>query len=229
MHKSRTEMIAPMAIRVLLVDDQVIIRQGVKTILNREADIRVVGEADNGSQAVEQTAASNPDLVLMDIVMPGSNGIAATRAIKESHPQSQVLILTAHADQEIFRRAAEAGAAGYVLKDIAPEHLIAAIRAVHSGRTMISPVISKQMLAYFFAMRNDRHISTTARVCGLTLRDLDVLRGLVDGLSDKEIAAKLFLSASTIKTHLRAIYRRLKVRNRAQAVGVAVEKKLLII
>jgi DNA-binding NarL/FixJ family response regulator len=215
-------------IRVLIVDDHTLFRQGLKMILREEGDIRVVGEADSGEKAVEQAALLKPDLVLMDIMMPGSNGISATRSIRQNHPQSRVLVLTAHVDQELFRKVAEAGAAGYVEKDISPTNLIAAIRAVHEGGTSISPSIAKQMFDYFFATRSEAQakISPAGLAHGLTEREIEVLSRLVEGLSDKEIGAKLFISESTVKTHLRAIYHRLHVRNRAQAVALAIERKL---
>jgi DNA-binding NarL/FixJ family response regulator len=216
-------------IRVLLVDDQVLIRQGVRAVLyqERNPDVEIVGEAGSGEEALAKVAALHPDVVLMDIMMPGGDGITATRKIKQQHPGVQVLILTAHGDQDLFQKAAEAGASGYVLKDITPPNLVRAIRTVHDGGTMLSPTIAKQIVDYLFATRHDMHLATTGRIYGLTQREVDVLVGLVQGLSDKEIAKKLFLSESTVKTHLRAIYRRFQVKNRAQAVAFAVEKKLL--
>ncbi|HLY22952.1 MAG TPA: response regulator transcription factor [bacterium] len=216
-----------MAIRVVITDDQTIILSGLKAILKPEPDIQVVGEAVNGHQAVERVAALRPDLVLMDMMMNGEDGATVTKIIRERFPQTAVLVLTAHADQKLFRRAAEAGASGYILKDITPHDLVAAIRAIHAGSAMISPTISKQILQYFSTAKPAADICNAARVFGLTQREVDVLAALVDGLSDKLIGRRLFLSESTVKTHLRSIYRRLRTSNRAQAVAVTVEQKLL--
>lgn len=216
-----------MAIGVLIADDQTLIRQGVKVILRPEPDIQVVGEAENGQEAIDKVVSLHPDLVLMDVVMPGCDGIAATREIKERSPQTQILILTVYADQTLFRRAAEAGAIGYVLKDISPANLANAIRAAHNGRTTLSPVIARQMIDHFHSFRGTRDVAPVRAGNGLTPREIDVLTGVTEGLSDKEIAAKLFLSESTVKTHLRAIYHRHRLRNRAQAVVFAIERRLV--
>jgi DNA-binding NarL/FixJ family response regulator len=216
-----------MGIRVLLVDDQSIILSGLRAILRSEPGIQVVGEAVNGHQAVEKAGTLRPDLVLMDMMMNGQDGATVTKVIRDRFPEIGVLVLTAHADQKLFRRAAEAGAAGYILKDIAPQNLVAAIRAIHSGGAMISPTISKQILQYFSTAKPTADICNGARVFGLTQREVDVLAALVEGLTDKQIGRRLFLSESTVKTHLRSIYRRLRASNRAQAVAVTVEKKLL--
>jgi len=225
------------AIRVLLVDDQTIFRQGIRLMLE-EADLQVVGEANSGEEAIARTAALRPDVVLMEISIPGDNGIAATRVIRQRHPASRVLILTGHTEYLLFREAAEAGAAGYVLKDIAPHNLITAIRAVHSGGTMLSPAIAKRILDSFFAEGRGLRttvadsvdgpdLAATVREHGLTPRETEVLAGLVERLSDRQIAERLSLSETTVKTHLRRIYQRLRVRNRAEAAAMAVERKLL--
>jgi DNA-binding NarL/FixJ family response regulator len=215
-----------MSIRVMLVDDQPIVLRGLRAILQSESDIELVGEALDGQQAVEKAKELQPNILLMDMVMNGQDGAAATKIIVTQHPHIRVLVLTAHTDQETFRKAAEAGAAGYILKDIEPHNLCRAIRTVHAGRTMVSPTVSQQILHYF-SMKQPFKISAAAGLYALTEREVDVLAALVDGLSDKQIGRRLFLSESTVKTHLRSIYRRLHVRNRAQAVAVAVEQKLL--
>lgn len=216
-----------MSIRVLVVDDQGLTRRGILSILKPDSDIEVLDEASDGPEALQKAVALQPDLVLMDIMMPGGDGITATRAIKERCPRTQVLILTFSPDPELFRKAAEAGAVGYVLKDISPENLANAIRAVHNGKGMLSPQIAKQMMDGLYSSRHERPATSVRRTHNLTEREVDVLMGLVSGLSDKEIAARLFLSEATVKTHLRTLYRRLKLRNRAQAAAFAVEKGLL--
>ena len=139
-----------LGIRVLLADDQTLIRMGLKAVLRPERDIEVVGESENCRDALEKAVALSPDLVLMDLLTSGGGGIEATRAIKHQCPTTQVLILTVFADPGLFRKAAAAGASGYVLKDISPENLTNAIRAVHSGKTMISPVMARHMMDGLF-------------------------------------------------------------------------------
>lgn len=217
----------PIVIRVLLVDDQILTRIGLRMILQTEKDIMIVGEAANGREAVDMVLALRPEVVLMDLRMPESDGIDATQTIKQRCPRTQVLILSVYADLELFRKAAAAGAVGYVLKDITPANLVNAIRAVHNGKTMINPTIARQMVESLVS--HDRASADTAcrRLRELTDRDIEVLAGVTQGLADKEIAAKLFLSESTVKTHLRAIYRKLGLRNRAHAATFAIENNLV--
>lgn len=216
-----------MSIRVLLADDQIVTRVGLKALLQPERDIAIVGEAEDGKDALAKAVSLSPDVVVMDMMMPGLDGIEATRAIRQRCPKTQVLILTAYADQDLFRKSAQAGATGYILKDVSPTDLAEAIRTVHEGKTMISPIVARQMVNYLFATRNEPDTVGTPRRHGLTRREIEVLLGVAQGFSDKEIASKLFLSESTVKSHLRAVYHKLKLRNRAQAAAFAVEKDLL--
>ncbi len=212
------------AIRVLIVDDQVLARLGLKAVLEPERDIEVVGEAGNGREALEKSIALRPDVALVDVMMPGGDGIEAARAIKHQCPNTQVLMVTVHADHELFRRAAMAGATGYVLKDIAPANLVDAIRIIRNGKTMVYPAVVRPMVG---DSRNDDDMLRVGGIgqrYGLTNRDFDVLRGVALGLSDKEIASKLLLSRSTVKTHLRKIYRKLKIRNRTGAAAVMLDE-----
>lgn len=213
-------------IRVLLVDDQALFREGVRAFLSRERGMYVVGEASSAVEAVEKAGALRPHVVIMDLMMPDGDGIAAIRRIKQLRPEVRILVLTARCEHRLFQRAAEAGARGYVLKDIAAANLVKAIHSIHQGGVMLSPTIAKQIIDHLFATQDDQS-GTTGRVHGLTQRERDVLVKLAEGLSDKEIAAKLFLSEATVKTHLRSIYQRFHVKNRTQAVALAVEKKLL--
>jgi len=215
-----------MRIRVLLADDHVLTRQGLRALFAREHDIEVVGEVSTGREAAELAEKLQPDVVLMDVVMEEGDGIEATRAIRQRCPKTQVLILTVHADQELFRRAIAAGAVGYVLKDISPENLVRAIRAVYSGKTMVSPRILRGLIEEMQRQAEEGRLGGIRRVHGLTEREVEVLLAVAQGCSDKEIAAQLFVSQSTVKTHLRSIYRKLGVRNRAQAAAWAVEKGL---
>jgi DNA-binding NarL/FixJ family response regulator len=215
-----------MTIRLLIVDDQSLTRVGLRVVLQDAADIEVVGEAESGPEAVRLTAQLKPNVVLMDLKMPGGDGIEATRVIRQECPATQVLILTVYSEPGLFRKAIAAGAVGYVLKDISPENMIRAIRAVHQGRTMINTNIARQLLEDLAS--NGFGTEPVRRgLHGLTDRDLEVLVEVARGLADKEIAAKLFLSESTVKSHLRSIYRRLGLRNRAHAAAWAIEKNLL--
>jgi len=211
-----------MGIRVLLADDHPVFRYGVRDGLGRFGDIEVVGEADNGTSAVAQTLALRPDVVLMDLAMPGGGGIAATEEIRRSCPTTKVLILTEYGDVELLRKTAAVGAAGFVLKDITIANLAAAIRAVHHGSTMINPGLARQLWEEL--ARGGRGAERTLR---LTDREMEILAGLAKGLSDRELAAKLFLAKSTLKGHLRDIYRKLKVRNRVQAAAYAIQHNLV--
>ena len=216
-----------MAIRVLIVDDQILTRVGLKAVLQSERDIEVTGEAENGREALEKAVALSPDVALVDIMMPGGDGIAAARAIKQRCPNTQILILTVHADQEFLQRAAMAGATGYVLKDISPTNLVNAIRVIHSGKTMIYPAIARHMVGGGLYSNGMPPLTARGQRHGLTERQISILLGVALGLSDKEIASKLVLSKSTVKTHLRTIYHKLKIRNRTEAAAFVVAQELM--
>lgn len=215
-----------MPVRVMVVDDHGIVRAGLRGLLTSEADIAVVGEASGVKEAVRKAIELNPDVVLMDVNLPDGSGIEATRLIKQSCPNTQVLILTIYDDQDTVLKAVQVGAIGYVLKDIPPEYLAGAIRSVHSNRTMINPAIARRMVERLAVTEQEALLFNFRRGPGLTAREIDVLRGVAEGLSDKEIALKLFLSEPTIKSHLRSIYQKLHIRNRAQAAVYAVKNSL---
>ena len=220
-----------MTIRVLLVDNQILFREGVKATFRSEPTIEVLGEAADANEAIEKAVATDPDLVLIEIALPHGDAIDAVRTIKRRCPRTQVLVLTSRVDQEGFRRAAGAGAIGYVLKDIDPANLVRAIQAAYNGKTMLSPTIARQLVDHYFSAsgefadsREDRGPPVQPK---LTKHEIDVLGGVAQGLSDKRIAANLFLSEATVKTRLRAIYHKLGLRNRAHAAVFAVESGLL--
>ncbi|HEX9532367.1 MAG TPA: response regulator transcription factor [bacterium] len=215
-----------MTIRVLVVDDHSVVRLGIRMILQPEPDIEVVGEVERSRDVLQHVRALSPHVVLMDIMLGGGDGIEATRAIKQHCPDVQILIVTAYADQQLFQKAVEAGAVGYVLKDITPTNLASAIRAVHTGKTMINPAVARQMVEHLFTVREES-IGMARRQYGITDREMEVLGGVAKGLSDKELGSSLGVSESTVKMHLRAIYSKLKLRNRAQAAVFAVEKGLV--
>lgn len=195
-------------------------------VLQSERDIEIVGEAKNGSDALEKAIALNPEVVLIDLPMTNGDTIETTRTIKERCPGTQILILCTSVDLEFFRTTAAAGAGGYVLKDITPADLAHAIRAAHNGMVMIIPALVKEIVDVLTRNRTSPP-EAIERPHRLTGREIEVLAGTVQGLSDKEIASKLFMSESTVKTHLRTIYHRLNVRNRAQAAAFAIENDLL--
>ncbi len=214
------------AIRVLLVDDQVLVRDGVKQVLRAERDIEIIGECGSEHGELERHLDRRPDVVIMDIVLSHRDGVEAIRAVRQRCQNAKVLVLTTNVNHEVFRRAASAGAEGYVLKDVLPVNLVNTVRVVHRGSMTINPEIVRHVLedltGHGPAARAVRHQSY-----GLTAREVEVLSRVAEGLSDKEIASALFLSEATVKSHLRSVYQKLKLRNRAQAVAFAVSKGVL--
>jgi DNA-binding NarL/FixJ family response regulator len=212
-------------INVLLVEDQCLVRSGLKALLNQEPDIRVVGEATDGEEAVQMARDIQPDLVLMDIRLPKIDGIEATRKIKDADGGVEVLVLSAYEDDESVFQAIQAGASGYVLKDITPTNLMRAIRAVRSGMSTVHPGITRKLLERISLMSRARTPGAAPiHSDGLTDREVEILVGVAKGASSRELAAKLFVSESTVKSHLRTIYRKINVRDRSQAVAYAIRK-----
>jgi two-component system NarL family response regulator len=215
-----------MPVRVMLVDDQQIVVSGLRAMLQVEHDIAIVGEARGVKEALKKATELKPDVVLMDVNLADGSGIDATRQIKENCPGTEILMLTVYDDQETVLKAVQAGAIGYVLKDISAENLLRAIRSVSSDRTMINPVIARKLIERLAATERDVLLSGLRHGPGLTVREMEVLKGVAVGLSDKEIALKLFLSEPTVKSHLRSVYQKLKIHNRAQAAVYAVRNGL---
>jgi DNA-binding NarL/FixJ family response regulator len=205
-------------IRVLVADDQSMIRAGFRLLLAREPDIDVIAEASNGIEAVQQAARFNPTVVLMDIRMPELDGIQATRHILEADPSARVLILTTFDLEEYVYEALQAGASGFVLKDDPPEQLIAALRTVAAGDALLSPAVTKAVIQRF--TRLPRPVPPKA-VDELTARELDIFRLIAEGLSNGEISERLFISDTTVKTHVTHILQKLDLRDRVQAVVLA--------
>ena len=220
-----------MTTRVLLVDDQALLRLGFRLVLEAESDLEVVGEAGDGRAALEQVAALAPDVVLMDVRMPGMNGIEATERLVAAHPGTRVLILTTFDLDEYAFAALRAGASGFLLKDARPAELVTAIRSVASGDAVVSPRVTRRMLEMFAG-----HLpgpdepapdpGTDPRLRDLTPRELEVLECVAQGQSNAEIAAALYLSEATVKTHVGHVLAKLGVRDRVQAVVVAFEAGL---
>jgi DNA-binding NarL/FixJ family response regulator len=202
-------------IRVLVVDDQPLMRQGFRMILAAEPDIDVVGEADTGATAIRQVAALRPDVVLMDIQMPVLDGIAATRQL----PDTRVLILTTFGNDEYVAAALHAGASGFLLKDTTPEQLAHAVRVVAAGDALIDPALTRALIRR--ALPSLTRPSTPPRFDQLSTRELEVLRLLAQGLSNAEIAGVLVITEATVKTHVSRMLTKLGLRDRVQAVVLA--------
>jgi DNA-binding NarL/FixJ family response regulator len=204
-------------IRVVVVDDQVVVTEGLRVILNLAPTIEVVGVAYEGAQAVELVGKLNPDLVLMDLKMPGMNGIRATRVIRENYPKTRVLVLTTYdADEWVFD-AIRAGASGYLLKDSDGEDIVAAIEGTVEGRTHIDPAVADKLLALA-----RQQIKPDAAVFALlNERELVILRHLARGLTNTDIARELFLAEGTVRNYISAILNKLGVTDRTQAVALA--------
>jgi len=206
------------AVRVLLVDDHPVVRQGLRALLSTQDGIEVVGEADDGEAAVAAAERLSPDVVLMDVVMPGMDGIEALRRIGERRPQTRVVMLTSYADERRAMEAVDAGASGFLLKDASPRDVAAAIRAAHRGEAVLHPSGAAKLLA-------ERRRPPAAHA-DLTARELEVLRLIARGLQNKQIAAQLHVSEKTVKTHVSAILRKLDVTDRTQAAMYAVRERL---
>ena len=216
-------------IRVLLADDQALIRMGFRMVLDAEADIEVVGEAADGAAAITQAKALNPDVVLMDIRMPGVNGIEATAEITRTL-DTKVLILTTFDLDEYAFGGLRAGASGFLLKDTRPAELIEAIRTVASGEAVVSPRITRRMLEMFAGQLPSGATGSgqvDPRIASLTPRETEILCLVARGMSNAEIAAELVVSATTVKTHVGSVLAKLGVRDRVQAVVVAYETGLV--
>lgn len=211
-------------IRVLLVDDEALVRAGLRMILETAGDVTVVGEADNGAEAVEAVRRSNPDVVLMDIRMPRLDGIAATKALRSLDRPPAVLVLTTFdLDDHVFR-ALQAGAAGFLLKDTPPAELVNAVQVVAAGDSMLSPSVTRRLIARFAAGgASSRQERARARLAVLTARELEVLLEVGRGRSNAESGATLFLSEATVKAHVSRLLDKLGVANRVQLAILAFE------
>jgi DNA-binding NarL/FixJ family response regulator len=206
-------------IHVLLVDDQTLIRQGIHLLLELEADIQVVGQAANGREALEQVERLQPDVVLMDVRMPGMGGVEATRLIGERFPQVKVIILTTFEDDETVFEGLKAGARGYLLKDVSSEEMAQAVRKVASGEALIQSRITGKVLAEFSRLAGEKSTARAASLpVPLTERELEVLQALARGLSNREIADELVITEGTVKNHVSNLIEKLGVRDRTQAI-----------
>jgi DNA-binding NarL/FixJ family response regulator len=210
-------------IRVLLCDDQALVRSGFRMILDARPDLEVVGEAEHGLQAVEQTRSLEPDVVLMDVRMPNLDGIGATQEIVSSGSRARVLILTTFDPDEYVYEAIRAGASGFLLKDVEPEELVDAIRVVAAGNALLGATVTTRLLERF----GQAAAATAPSLEELTERELEILRLVAEGLTNAEIAERLVVSETTVKTHVSSVLRKLGVRDRVQAVIAAYESGLV--
>jgi DNA-binding NarL/FixJ family response regulator len=212
-----------MTVRVLVADDQSMVRAGFRMLLSGEEDIEVVAEASNGLEAVEKAVRFNPTVVLMDIRMPELDGIQATRRIIASDDTARILILTTFDLDEYVYEALRAGASGFVLKDDPPEQLLAAVRTVAGGEALLSPAITKRVIKQFTRIPQP---APPQQLDELTERELDVFRLIARGLTNVEIGQELYISDTTVKTHITHILQKLDLRDRVQAVVLAYETGL---
>jgi DNA-binding NarL/FixJ family response regulator len=213
-------------IRVLVADDQALVRAGFRQLLEREADLEVVGEAADGVEAVELARRLRPDVVVMDIRMPNLDGLEATRRLLSGSSTPRVLVLTTFDLDEYVFDALRAGASGFLLKDAAPEELVSAVRLVARGDALLAPSITRRVIEQF--VRAATPVPAQAGVDELTPREREVLLLVARGLSNAEIAKELFLTAGTVKTHVAHILRKLDARDRVQAVITAYESGLVV-
>lgn len=229
-----------MAIRVLVVDDQSLIREGLTIILDSQSGIRVVGQAADGREAISLASRLQPDVILMDIKMPRMDGIKATRQIKEEYAKTQIIILTTYAEDELVFEGIRAGASGYLLKDITRDQLVEAVRGVARGEAQIDPAVAAQVLAEFQRMANalrrhtlrppttaDEAVTDLPPMEALTPREETILHLLTEGLTNAGIATRLHLSEGTVKNHVSEILSKLHANDRTHAVVLAIKRGLL--
>jgi DNA-binding NarL/FixJ family response regulator len=213
-----------MSIRVLVADDQSMVRAGFRMLLGGEDDIDVVAEAGDGREAVDKAARFEPNVVLMDIRMPDVDGLQATREILAASPEVRILILTTFDLDEYIYEALSAGASGFVLKDDPPEQLIAAIRTVAAGDALLSPSVTNRVISQFARLQRP---APPKELDELTARERDVLRLIAKGLSNAEIGEELFISDTTVKTHVTHVLQKLNLRDRVQAVVLAYQSGIM--
>ena len=227
MAESAEKLATDEAVRVLIVDDHALFRRGLQMVLQGERDIDVVGEAEDGHEAIEKAEATTPDVVLMDVRMPKRTGIEATRAIKDNLPSTKILMLTISDEEADLYEAIKAGASGYLLKEISIEEVADAVRAVHAGQSLISPSMASKLLNEFAAIVKRRDEQAQVPGPRLTERELEVLKLVARGLNNRDIGQELFISENTVKNHVRNILEKLHLHSRMEAVVYAVREKLL--
>jgi DNA-binding NarL/FixJ family response regulator len=220
---------SPEPIRAMIVDDHALFRRGLEMVLEEESDIELVGQASDGSEAVEKAGESLPDVVLMDIRMPRSSGIEACRAMKEVAPSAKIVMLTISDEEEDLFEAIRAGASGYLLKDLPLDEVAETVRAVHGGQSLINPSMAGKLLSEFATLAKRDTGERVQRVPPprLTEREMQVLKLVARGMNNRDIAKELFISENTVKNHVRNILEKLQIHSRMEAVMVAVREKLI--
>lgn len=213
------------SIKVVIIDDHPLVREGLRKILELEEDIEVIDEAGDGQGAINLARKLKPDVILMDINMPGTNGVEATKIIKRDLPQIGIIALTIHEDEEYVLELVKAGVSGYVLKDIAPAKLVETIRTVAAGNSVIDPSITRTVFAELNRLTRHRRLYGEEKV--LTKREMDILHLITQGKSNKEIAGELCISEKTVKNHITNIFRKFHVDDRTQAVLYAIKHHLV--
>jgi DNA-binding NarL/FixJ family response regulator len=211
-------------VQILLVDDHTVLRDGIRALLEKESDMAVAGEAEDGRTAVRLACQLKPDVVLMDIAMPLLNGLEATRQIIHDCPQVKVLILTMHDNEEYIRLALANGAMGYILKDAPAHELLEAIRAVHRGETVLSPAITRLVIENYLRWGE---FQKNRSIDGLSPRESEVLQLIAEGYSSKQIAEILCLSIKTVQTHRLNLMSKLDLHNRAELIKYAIQRKII--
>lgn len=214
-------------IRVLIADDQAVFRRGLYVVLGTEDDIDVVAEAEDGEEAVARAEETAPDVVLMDVRMPRVNGIEAARRIRETLPSTKILMLTVSDEEEDLFEAIKAGANGYLLKEISVEEVASAIHSVMAGESRISPSMAAKLLSEFTSLAKVAQEKENLPAPVLTARELEVLKLVARGMSNKDVADELYISENTVKNHVRNILEKLHLHSRMEAVMYAVRKRLL--
>jgi two-component system response regulator NreC len=211
-------------IRLLIADDHTLLRNGICALLENEEDIVIVGEAENGREVVRLASQLKPNVVLMDIAMPLLNGLEATRQIKREHPEINVLVLTMYDHEEYFRQMLEVGASGYIIKRAAATELVSAIRAVHNGEAILSPVITRLLLEDYLSRdtHNDRDDPNA-----LSSREREVLQLIAEGKTSREIADILHLSVKTVQSHRTSLMQKLDLHDRGDLIKYAIQKKII--
>jgi DNA-binding NarL/FixJ family response regulator len=211
-------------IKVMIVDDHLVVRQGLKQLIEIEDDIEVTAEAGDGLECLKLLEICCPDLIFMDIEMPGISGIETTRLVAQKYPQTKVVMLTIYKDEQYVTEAIRAGAKGYVLKQVNRDDLIKIIHHVMADQAFLDPMVSA---AVFNRLKRGSHVSAKDAKPVLTKRELEVLNGIVAGESDRIIAESLFISEHTVRSHIKNLYRKFRVSTRAQAVSKALKDKII--
>ncbi|NMB01626.1 MAG: response regulator transcription factor [Firmicutes bacterium] len=214
-------------IKVLIVDDHPLLRQGLSTLLELEGGINVVGQASNGPEALRLAAELQPDVILLDINMPGMNGIEVAKTVRKRHPEVAILVLTIHDNESYVNEMIRSGAKGYLLKDAEPSQVVQAIKQVYSGESVYPPDLLEHVMERYHELEvqyGRLQTAATLSELSLTSRELEILRYIVEGMSNKEIANTLFISEKTVKNHITSLLRKLDVEDRTQAAVFAVSQ-----